>query len=55
MRVIDTIIDGLVQREVVKKWRISFWNGAERVIESSLSLPELYIKYEAAATIEEIE
>lgn len=53
-RIIETIVDGVVVRSVVKKWLITHFSLKEQTIESTLGLTELYQKYETAMTIEEI-
>lgn len=39
----------------VRKWKIIYWSLKEAVVESCLPLTELYLKYEYAMTIEEID
>lgn len=54
MRIIENVIDGEVFKVAVRKYFIEFWDLSEKVLESSMTLTELYAKYEHAAMINEV-
>lgn len=53
-RNIETVVDGIVVKFKVKKWKITLFSLREEIIESDLELTDLYQKFESAMTIEEV-
>lgn len=51
---VAVVVEGELVWLAVKKWQITFFDCTAKVIESDMSLTELYAKYENAATIEEL-
>ena len=54
-QVISVMINDEIQRVVIKKYQITFFNLSTKIIESPLDLSSLYHKYETAMFIEEID
>lgn len=55
VRKVEVLKDGMLEIAFVRKWKIIYWSLKEAVVESCLPLTELYLKYEYAMTIEEID
>lgn len=54
-RPVDIVVNGEVEKSVVVKYLITFFDLSTREIESSLALTQLYDRYENAMTIEEVD